>query len=351
MKGRVAIVVGSLALAAPLALPALASAQATSTTATTTGTNVTTAPDQPAAAAAQAQRERAKAPADAELRLALTRVHDHRLQVGNDVVGTANLRPFVPGQQLTLTFRNDDHVIKRIQRRVKKVPGHNYGQAHIKTPQLIKPSRYQVVAYHGSTPELGRAKASSEVFHITYPRPHGSGHQVGIFNDLLNKQGYRNAPNGSSMSAATGRAVLAFRKVNGMARTMRATSGIFRKLADGRGEFKPDHPGAGRHVEVDISRQVMALISHGKAKYTYHVSTGAPATPTVRGHYHFYSKTPGYNSLGMYYSVYFYRGYATHGYHSVPTYNASHGCVRNPIPDSRFIYDWIHLGESIYVYG
>jgi lipoprotein-anchoring transpeptidase ErfK/SrfK len=53
----------------------------------------------------------------------------------------------------------------------------------------------------------------------------------------------------------------------------------------------------------------------------------------------------------MYYSVYFHGGYATHGYHSVPTYNASHGCVRNPIPDSKFIYNWIHLGESIWVYG
>ena len=51
----------------------------------------------------------------------------------------------------------------------------------------------------------------------------------------------------------------------------------------------------------------------------------------------------------MYYSVYFHGGYATHGYHSVPTYNASHGCVRNPIPDSIFIYNWIHLGESIWV--
>jgi lipoprotein-anchoring transpeptidase ErfK/SrfK len=35
----------------------------------------------------------------------------------------------------------------------------------------------------------------------------------------------------------------------------------------------------------------------------------------------------------------------------VPNYPASHGCVRNPIPDSKFIYDWIELGMSIYVHG
>jgi lipoprotein-anchoring transpeptidase ErfK/SrfK len=34
----------------------------------------------------------------------------------------------------------------------------------------------------------------------------------------------------------------------------------------------------------------------------------------------------------------------------VPPYPASHGCIRTPIPDARFIYDWIQLGMSIYVY-
>ena len=43
----------------------------------------------------------------------------------------------------------------------------------------------------------------------------------------------------------------------------------------------------------------------------------------------------------MYYSVYWHGGYAIHGYHSVPPYPASHGCVRNPIPESIFIYDWV----------
>ena len=52
----------------------------------------------------------------------------------------------------------------------------------------------------------------------------------------------------------------------------------------------------------------------------------------------------------MYYSVYFIRGYAIHGYQSVPTYPASHGCLRNPIPDSKHIYDWVDIGDPIYVY-
>ena len=38
----------------------------------------------------------------------------------------------------------------------------------------------------------------------------------------------------------------------------------------------------------------------------------------------------------MVYSSYFIRGYAIHGYADVPTYAASHGCLRMPIPDASF---------------
>ena len=52
----------------------------------------------------------------------------------------------------------------------------------------------------------------------------------------------------------------------------------------------------------------------------------------------------------MYYWVDYNRGEAIHGYHSVPPYNASHGCIRNPIPNSRWIYNWVSLGMNIAVY-
>lgn len=92
------------------------------------------------------------------------------------------------------------------------------------------------------------------------------------------------------------------------------------------------------------------LAKHGEVDEIYHISSGAPATPTILGKFRFYRKEPGTNSHGMVHSVYFHRGYATHGYPSVPTYPASHGCLRNPIPDSRHIYNWIDLGDPIYVY-
>src|SRR4029079_10569779 len=121
----------------------------------------------------------------------------------------------------------------------------------------------------------------------------------------------------------------AFRKTNNMARSEAYRPSIFRALLMGKGAFQPRYDD-GMHVEVDISKQVMSLIDGDTPVHTFHVSTGASATPTVRGKFHFYMKQDSYNTKRMYYSVYFVGGYATYGYDPVPNYNASHGCVRNP---------------------
>ena len=41
----------------------------------------------------------------------------------------------------------------------------------------------------------------------------------------------------------------------------------------------------------------------------------------------------------MVHSSYFIRGYAIHGYPSVPNYPASHGCLRVPIPNALQIFN------------
>jgi lipoprotein-anchoring transpeptidase ErfK/SrfK len=94
----------------------------------------------------------------------------------------------------------------------------------------------------------------------------------------------------------------------------------------------------------------MAFADKGKVVRTYHVSTGAPATPTVRGTYRVYMKDWGTNAKGMVNSSYFIRGYAIHGYAEVPVYNASHGCVRVPVPNAGSIYRWVHMGTRVDTY-
>ncbi len=143
---------------------------------------------------------------------------------------------------------------------------------------------------------------------------------------------------------------MAFRKVNRMARRYDADRRVIEKVLAGRGAFKPRFPNAGRHVEADISRQVLALVEGGKVVATYHTSTGAPGTPTIIGTFRVYLKTPGTNAKGMVHSNYFIRGYAIHGYIDVPAFNASHGCLRVPIPDAWRIFSWLRIGDRVITY-
>jgi L,D-transpeptidase catalytic domain len=201
------------------------------------------------------------------------------------------------------------------------------------------------------TATSGGQSSGAERFSVSVPRHIGKGPVTRLYNESLVAEGYYIGHMSSHFSLGSRLATAAFRKVNNMARNTQYKPVIFRKLLMGRGGFQPRYH-TGHHVEVDISRQVMALVDGDKVAATFHVSTGKSSTPTVRGAYHFYMKTPGYNSHGMYYSVYFTRGYATHGYNPVPMHEAaSHGCVRNPIPFSVYIYNWIHLGDAIHIYN
>jgi lipoprotein-anchoring transpeptidase ErfK/SrfK len=155
---------------------------------------------------------------------------------------------------------------------------------------------------------------------------------------------------GGRFDAATARAVVAFRKVNKMARTSSANRTVFRLLFAGKGGYKLRYPNAGKHVEFDWSRQVLVLARGGVPERIYHASSGKPSTPTVFGTFRFYRKAIGTNSHGMVDSSYFIGGYAIHGYKSVPTYAASHGCIRVPVPNARSIYRWVSLHDQIFVY-
>jgi peptidoglycan hydrolase-like protein with peptidoglycan-binding domain len=151
--------------------------------------------------------------------------------------------------------------------------------------------------------------------------------------------------------ARTQRAVLAFRKMAGLPLTMVADASVFDALADGEGVFTVQYPAQGRHVEGDLTHQVLALIgADGKVEALYPMSSGKPSTPTTPGTFTVYWKEFGTNSDGMVDSSFFNGGDAIHGYYEVPPYAASHGCLRVPIPDAPTIYDWVGLGTTVDVY-
>jgi len=187
-------------------------------------------------------------------------------------------------------------------------------------------------------------------FRVRLPNKLGKGPVAKMFNRKLRGAGYHMGSIGKKLNWASRLGILAFRKVNGMKRNTAYSKRIFRKLLLDTGSFKPRMKGKGRHVEADLSRQVMAFVVNGRPTHVFHISSGTPSTPTVTGKFRFYLRQPGYNGKMMYYSIYFTGNYATHGFNPVPTYPASHGCLRNPIPYSKFIYNWVQLGMMIWVY-
>jgi hypothetical protein len=149
----------------------------------------------------------------------------------------------------------------------------------------------------------------------------------------------------------TQRAVLAFRKMAGLPPTMVADATVFAALAAGQGTFPIEFPTHGRHVEGDLTHQVLALIgADGQVQALYPMSSGKPSTPTALGSFHVTWRQPGVNNVGMVDSSYFNGGDAIHGYPEVPSYAASHGCLRVPIPDALTIYDWVQIGTPVDVY-
>jgi hypothetical protein len=211
--------------------------------------------------------------------------------------------------------------------------------------------KYAASARHAPTARLGGDSTVRKSWRVSFPAlARGKcGDVVVGFKKAMRKLGYI-VNRGRCFGGKTARGVLAYRKVNGMTRSSRAGRGLVKRVFAGRGGYRVRHPGAGRHVEVPLSRQVLVFAKGDRPYAIYPVSSGKSSTPTVTGHYQFIRTEPGYNSHGMYYSFYFYGGYAVHGYASVPDYPASHGCIRTFIADQPEIYERIEFGEDIFIW-
>ena len=121
--------------------------------------------------------------------------------------------------------------------------------------------------------------------------------------------------------------------------------------------------GAGARSSCATRRRASTWSSTGRARCSCSPQSGRPyrTLPHVVGHA---GDADGVRHLpllparrrartrkGMVHSNYFIRGYAIHGYASVPNYPASHGCLRVPIPNAAQIYDWVDIGDQIFLYA
>jgi hypothetical protein len=260
------------------------------------------------------------------------------------------MQPWVEGQTATVRFYRHGRRLSAVPVALQRSPTGKSGMALVPFTSKL-PARIEVQATHLATPTAGVLVAKPVRVNVValHAAPGARGPAVRLLQARLAALGYVVGRRGL-FDQRTARAVLAFRKVTGMARTTNASSEVFRALAHGKGAFHVRHPEHGKHVEADLSRQVIALIRGGKAERIYPVSSGKPSTPTILGSFHVYSKSPGFNAKGMYFSNYFIRGFALHGYATVPVFAASHGCLRVPIPDAIPIYSWLKLGDIVDVY-
>lgn len=290
------------------------------------------------------------APAPANVSLEVGHLKGGKAAILSSVPVSGTVSPFVAGESVDLLFFRNGHQVGSEKVDVHNGPG---GSGTFQTKfRVRRDGRFAVQAVHEASAGQQGAASVRKQFGVSYPNlgPGKCGRVVRAFKKELHKLGY--VPSGGScMNDKDARAVLAYRKVNGKDHNTHAGKGIVKRVFSGRGAYHLKYPKAGKHVEVSISKQVLVIADGDRPLQTYHVSTGKSSTPTVTGHFTFYLRQPGTNSHGMVDSTYFHGGYAVHGYPSVPpTYPASHGCVRVPIPDAAHIYNSISLGESIYVY-
>jgi hypothetical protein len=262
-----------------------------------------------------------------------------------EVVLRGRVRPAVPGEVVTLRALRRGKASKRIQRTVRR-GGRFRFRFRVGGPGALR----LVVTHAASDRQLAFRAPAKRIKVVRWRAGMGAGGvRVLLLQRALKRLGFA-TPVAGRFDGLTANAVNAFRKTNRMGVGGYANPAVYAMLHRGEGAFELRHPRAGKHVEFDWSRQVLVLARHGRPYRVYHTSSGAPATPTVFGSFRFYRKTPGTNALGMVHSSYFIRGYAIHGYASVPNYPASHGCLRVPIPNAASIFRWIDIGDPIYSY-
>ena len=125
---------------------------------------------------------------------------------------------------------------------------------------------------------------------------------------------------------------------------------------------KPVAPGAnvgvGRELIVVLSTQMAYAYENGVLRRSAQISSGLPATPTVKGDFKVTRKLrsrhmvgPDYDLPNVPWVMYFFSGYAFHGtyWHNNFGTPMSHGCVNMTNADAKWFYDFAPVGTPVHV--
>lgn len=193
-------------------------------------------------------------------------------------------------------------------------------------------------------------------------RSGSSGTEVAYLQKKLNSTSYPVTRTGL-FGYATLESTYAFEKVHRMARDGVVTPSEMTAIAT---STRPRAPKRSPHkyIDIDISRQVMFEVRGRRVTHTTPISSGNEEyysidgqtykAHTPRGSFTIERKISGWRTsrLGrLWYPSYFVGGFAIHGSDSVPTYPASHGCVRIPMYATRPFYDRSPIGTHVFVHN
>jgi peptidoglycan hydrolase-like protein with peptidoglycan-binding domain len=162
--------------------------------------------------------------------------------------------------------------------------------------------------------------------------------------------------------ANTASAVVAFQKIAGLPRTGRATPDVVAALATATVPPPLVAGGGPTRVEIDLARQVLFLYQGDALARILPVSTGSGKRYCDQGHCGV-AVTPGgafrverrisgwrKSDLGRLFNpLYFTDGIAIHGFPSVPSQPASHGCVRISMTAAGSFPQQVPDGTPVYV--
>jgi lipoprotein-anchoring transpeptidase ErfK/SrfK len=149
----------------------------------------------------------------------------------------------------------------------------------------------------------------------------------------------------------TTQAIIAFQSWEGLGRDGVVGPATSAKL---KTASTPKPKGSGRRIEVYREKGVTLLVSGGKTLRAIHTSSGAPGYATPTGTYNVFRKelkswsVP--YSVWLPYASYFNNGIAFHAWADIPTYPASHGCVRVAAPEAPRVYEFASNGTTVNVY-
>ncbi len=152
---------------------------------------------------------------------------------------------------------------------------------------------------------------------------------------------------------STEEAILAFQKWERLNRSGLLDRTTVARLPLAKQPAPTTRGAAGKRAEVLIDRQLALLIVNNKVLRAIPVSSGKPSTPTPPGNYKVYAKIARWWSVPfrewLPWALPFVGGIAFHQFNIVPTYAASHGCVRQPVAVARMTYDFAEIGMTVRV--